>query len=80
MAWLPVTNASQSWTTQTDSMQTWVGLESVSAESRLNRIFPQDSSVTQEDMSYINRVQSEGPFFVATGSKVYIRSSITEAF
>lgn len=80
MGWQPVTNASQSWTTQADSMQTWTVQENVSAESRLNRIFPQDSTVTQEDVSYINRIQSEGPFFVATGTRVYIRSSITEPF
>lgn len=52
----------------------------MSTETRLNRIYPQDSLTTTEDLSYIFRVQSEGPFIVATGNKVTIRSAITEAF
>jgi len=55
----------------------WTKTGPVSAESRLNRIYPQVESAGITP--FIWRIQSEpGSFFIATGSKVYIRSSITE--
>lgn len=57
---------------------TWTKTGPVSAESRLNRVYPQMESAGI--VPFIYRIQSEpGSFFVATGSKVQIRSSITEA-
>ena len=55
----------------------WTNVPALSVESRLNRIYPQAEALGE--VPFIWRVQSEYPFFVATGSKVYIRSSITEA-
>lgn len=76
-SWNGAATTSLSWITSAKSVQTWSGSGAPSAESRLNRIFPQ-SAVTQEDLSFIWRIQSDGPFFIATGNNVYIRSGITE--
>lgn len=51
-----------------------------SAESRLNRIYPQNSTLTQNDLSYTFRVQSEFPFIIATGNRVTMQSGITQEF
>lgn len=55
----------------------WTTVGPVSTETRLNRIYPQVEG--KGIVPFIYRVQSEpGSFFVATGSKVIIRSSFTE--
>lgn len=77
MGWATVNGASQSWTTQINGAQAWIDVSGPSSASRLNRIYPQ-SAVTQEDLSFIWRIQSEGAFVLATGCGVYIRSGITE--
>ena len=60
-------------------MTEWRTVGPVSATTRLNRIFDQ-SADTYGDVPFIWHVQTQFPFFVGTGNKVYIRSSITEEF
>lgn len=60
---------------------TWVTIGPPSAESRLNRIWAQDPALSPQtpgELDFIWRVASDGYFFVATGSRVEIKSSITE--
>jgi hypothetical protein len=76
VAWQSVTNTAQSWTTTSASTPTWNGPSDLANPNRLARVYPQDSPV--EDLSFIYRIQSEFPWFVATGNSILIRSSITE--
>lgn len=79
MAWTNVANASQSWTTEASSAFTWTSTQNVSAESRLNRVFPQpeDPNHTPGEIDFIWQVRTDG-WYVATGNNVQIKSSITE--
>ena len=66
------------WTGQAASTTSaWQGIAFVSVESRFNPVYPQTESLGI--VPFIWRVQSEGNFYVASGSGVFIRSSITEA-
>jgi hypothetical protein len=76
VAWQSVTNTAQSWTTASATTPTWNGPADLTNPNRLARVYPQDSPV--EDLSFIYRIQSEFPWFVATGNSILIRSSITE--
>lgn len=44
---------------------------------RMTRVYPQ-SALTQEDLTFTWRVQSEFPFVIETGTLVQVRSGITE--
>lgn len=67
------------WTELAPSAQTWEPSShsgAASVASRLNRVYPQtDSAIT--DVNFVHRVQSFGPWFVATGNGVLIKSTIT---
>ena len=78
MAWQTVTNTAQSWTTASASTPAWNGPSDLANPNRLARVYPQDSTITVEDIAFIYRIQSEFPWFVATGNSILIRSSITE--
>jgi hypothetical protein len=57
----------------------WTTAMPVSVETRFVRFYPQME--TKGIVPFINYVQSNpaASFFVASGSRVYIRSSVTEA-
>ena len=76
MAWQSITNAAQSWTTQSATTPAWNGPAELQSPLRLSRVYPQE--LPQEDLPYIYRIQSEGAVLIATGSGIQIRSSITE--
>lgn len=79
MAWVRAgTISGTSWGVESwQTKPTWSGVRPLSVETRLNHIFPQVD--TESHVPFIWQVQTEFPFFVATGDKVYIRSSITES-
>ena len=54
----------------------WTIIGPVSRESRLNRIYPQIYQFGH--VPFVWRIQSDFPFYIATGSSVEVRSSITE--
>jgi len=78
MVWTNAAFVSQ--TTWTDgsrnTVPNWPKQAPVSVETRLNHIYPQIEA--ESEVPFIWRIQSEGPFYVASGTKVYVRSSITE--
>lgn len=76
MAWVSVAPASQSWTTQATTDQTWSAVSNTPSALRLARVFPQDAP--QEDIPFIYQIRSEGAFLIASGSGIQVRSSITE--
>ena len=60
-----------------DPTRGWSKLAPVSVSTRLNRVYPQVDQ--QAHIPFIWRIQSEFPFYLASGSGVFIRSSVTEA-
>lgn len=80
--WTRIGDTAQSWATIGASAQTWTTPEAVSAESRLNRVFPQPEDVTHTpgEIDFMWQVRSEFPWFVAIGNNVQVKSSITEGF
>lgn len=82
MAWVTVSGASATaWTLQSPSTTSrWQGSAlSLSVESRLNRLYPQLANVASGGVPFIWQLSTENPFYVATGSGVFVRSSITES-
>lgn len=55
-----------SWTTQAVP----------SVATRLNRVYP--STLSDGGVDFVYRVQTQGPWFVATANGVYVQSYITE--
>lgn len=80
MSWSNVAGNAQSWTTAATQTQAWVAAARPSAESRLNRVFPQSESTihTPGELDFMWQIRSEFPWFVASGNGVQVKSSITE--
>ena len=78
MSWTVVSGTSvTAWNAASVStIPSWPTVGPVSVESRLNPLFPQTERAGI--VPFVPHIQTEGKFFVASGSGVFIRSSITE--
>jgi len=79
MTWVTLSSSTPTtWSARTaNALPFYQTRPPVSVETRLNRVYPQREALG--DVPFIWRIQSTFPFYVATGSGVFIRSSITEA-
>lgn len=83
MPWATVTSTSQSYSTLTAAATTWrssgLTLESTSGVSGLVRIYPQAESndTVPGGINFAWLINSAAPWRVATGTPVYVVSTIT---
>lgn len=59
------------------SAQDWSRKEPPTVAGGFARVYSQEPNAVTGDVSFIHRIDSGSPWYVATGSNVYIVSSIT---
>lgn len=78
MGWNTFAAPSGSWTTSTVQALPWSASPVLSAASGFARVFPQNETTTPEDLPFAWEIRSAGPWYVAPGNNVQVRSSITD--